>query len=241
MPSMSAQAKAVFDNTERYLRNSYLIKSRALIVKEFLGDVRHSRILDVGSGNGGVSNQFLYGDNHVTMLDLSAQMLERARHNTPPEKREHVAYVNANILDFTPDIHYDVVLCLGVLAYVDSVEAAIARVAELLRPGGRCILEINDSGQVSGKLLDCYRSLRHFFKLPLRLPADMNKITLPEVVALTARHNLKLKSVRRHLLLLPGMRRLPVGWLLKYNLFVLKHPSLATHGSEAILLCAKDG
>jgi 2-polyprenyl-3-methyl-5-hydroxy-6-metoxy-1,4-benzoquinol methylase len=118
MPSKSAKVEAFFSDPDPYLRNNCAIAVRSTLVKDLLGEIRHSRILDLGCGDGSVSVHFLAQRNSVTMLDLSWAMLERARANTPPEYRSRVDYVNADLLDFEAERPYDVVLCIGVLAHV---------------------------------------------------------------------------------------------------------------------------
>ncbi len=237
MDLKSAKVKAFFDGTNGWLKRDYQTRVRSLVVTELLADVSGCTVLDLGCGDGSVSLPLLPSASHVTMVDLSDHMLERARKNTPGEYRSRVAHVRANLHDLEAKLQYDVVLCIGVLAHVDSVEATIAKVSSLVKLGGRCILQITDSEQALGKILFWYSALRG--SLGTSAGYSLNKTTLSQVCSIAARNGLRLVSMRRHELLLPGMRRFPKKWLLKYDLFVLKNSLLSRNATSALLLFEK--
>ena len=87
MSTRTERAKTFFGNPDLYLRGNHRVSLRAHFVRGLLGDVRNSRILDLGCGDGRISAQFLPAGNHVTMLDLSDRMLERVKNNVPPSTR----------------------------------------------------------------------------------------------------------------------------------------------------------
>ena len=109
MSTRTERAKTFFGDPDLYLRGNHRISLRAHFVRGLLGDVRNSRILDLGCGDGRISAQFLPAGNHVTMLDLSDGMLERVKNNVPPECAARVDYVTSDILAFNPGAVYDVV------------------------------------------------------------------------------------------------------------------------------------
>src|SRR5579863_8950222 len=143
-----SKAKAVrrfFDRTDRYLANNINIEIRRKVVRDLVGDIRNSRILDLGCGDGSISQQFLASSISLTLVDTSQNMLEAARSQTPSELRTNVEYVNEDSSRYQSPSKYDLVLCLGLLAHVDSVESAIRNIAELLKADGRCVLQITDA------------------------------------------------------------------------------------------------
>ena len=73
--------------------------------------------------------------------EYSLEILERAN------------YVHDDILRFETRELYDVVLCVGVLAHVPDTEALVGRIACLLKPGGRCVLQFTDAARFLSKLL----------------------------------------------------------------------------------------
>src|SRR5438552_742750 len=125
----ASQVKAFFEKPDLYLKSSRKnISVRTTIVKELLGDLSGFRVLDLGCGDGSISLQFLPDMESLTLVDLSSAMLERAVRATPIEYRSRVQYVNLDLSDFHSTQKYDVVLCLGLLAHVESIEQTIERV-----------------------------------------------------------------------------------------------------------------
>src|SRR5713101_2841916 len=133
-----ARVREFFDTGE-YVTANPNIAVRSLLVRRMLGGVDACSILDVGCGDGSLSLQFLPAARHITLLDLSPAMLERARRGTPEQYRERVAYVNSDVLDFKPKQLYEIVLCVGVLAHVPFIQDVIRRLSEALAHEGRCI------------------------------------------------------------------------------------------------------
>ena len=68
-----------FSDPDLYLTKNHRVRLRSLIVKDLAGEIEGCRILDLGCGDGSISAQFLPAKNLVTMVDLSAGMLERAK------------------------------------------------------------------------------------------------------------------------------------------------------------------
>ena len=61
---------------------------------------------------------------------------------------------------------YDLIICLGLLAHVDNPAQFIAKIANLLKPGGSVILEFTDTKHPVGRLNRCYERLRSLRKRP---------------------------------------------------------------------------
>ena len=100
-----------------------------------------ARLLEVGCGNGYVTQQLRIRVAHVDAFDRSERMLERA----------HSTYGEANNRFFHDDIldprkakgPYDIALCVRVLINLRNREEqkiAIRSISRMLRPGGRLIL-----------------------------------------------------------------------------------------------------
>ena len=149
----SSPSERHFNNPDLYLKNNFNVEIRSQLIRKLLGEPSNLQILDLGCGDGRLSLQFLADNNRITLVDRSRPMLERARENTPEHFRDRVGYVNHDILGFQPSELYDVVICVGVLAHVTSIESAVAKIASLVRPGGRCIIEFTDAAQPLGALL----------------------------------------------------------------------------------------
>jgi 2-polyprenyl-3-methyl-5-hydroxy-6-metoxy-1,4-benzoquinol methylase len=233
----SAKIEAFFHDPDVYLKNNFMVAVRSILVREMLGEVRGARILDAGCGDGSISRQFLSQGNEITLVDLSAGMLERAMRQIPPEYQSHVQTIHGDVLGLDGDEAYDLLLCIGVLAHVESVEATVAKVSRLLRPGGRCVLQITNSNQGLGALLHAYCSARAAITGTVRY--SLNRTTLRELLAVAEQHSLECLTMRKHVLLLPGMGRLPSSWLREYDLRVARSRRLSRFGASALVLFRK--
>jgi 2-polyprenyl-3-methyl-5-hydroxy-6-metoxy-1,4-benzoquinol methylase len=237
MESRIQHVKRRFDNTELYLGKDFNISLRSLVVRDLLGSVKNCNLLDLGCGDGSLSLQFVEEANHIALVDISAAMLEVAKQKTPPWLRTKVDFVNTNLADYAPKDLFDIVLCIGVLAHVASVEDTVAQVSELMKPGGRCILQITDNGRIFGRILSFYSKLRTILSYGYAL----NQTTSAQLVRLSSRNRLALHGEHHYLSPFPGMGRMPNRWLFNYQLFTLHNPFFSRLGSESILLFSKQG
>jgi SAM-dependent methyltransferase len=199
--SCSQESVSAFFDTGAYLRENPIISIRAKLVDELLGGLGSACVLDLGCGDASVSLPLLARGNRLTLVDRSGTMLEHARGLTP--EGAPVDFVQADIFTYAPGHLYDAVLCVGVLAHVTSVEAAIARVSSALRPQGLAIIQITDEGQWLGRFLNRYSHLRR------RWSSRANDISLPELASLARGHELEIIGIRRYGLELPGSGHLP--------------------------------
>jgi 2-polyprenyl-3-methyl-5-hydroxy-6-metoxy-1,4-benzoquinol methylase len=237
MGSRTDEVKTFFDKPERYLRHDFGVRLRGEIVRDLLGSMDKGGILDAGCGDGSVSLQFLKPGVSITLLDLSEQMLAVARSRTPPDRVADVRFVQGDVLDFEPAAPFDVVLCLGLLAHVGSVDGAIGKLVSFVKPGGHCVLQLTDQAKAIARVDAAGYAIRRRFVDERGY--GMNYLTKEQVVLLSQQHGLRLLRDRRYSLLLPGMGRLPLRWLYRYQRLTLERPWLSRHGSEVILLLRK--
>ena len=100
------------------------------------------RVLDVGMGQGTQALRLARAGHSVTGLESDAEMLRTAREalaGEPEGIRERVRLIEGDGRDtgvhFMPG-SFDVVLCHGVLMYVDQPDPLLAGLARMLAPGG---------------------------------------------------------------------------------------------------------
>jgi arsenite methyltransferase len=104
------------------------------------------RVLDVGSGAGTdslVAAQMVGPDGHVTGIDMTPEMLAKARAAAAEMGASNVEFVEGEVerLPFPAD-SFDVVLSNGVIDLVPDKDAVLSELYRVLRPGGR--LQIAD-------------------------------------------------------------------------------------------------
>src|SRR5215469_7895103 len=109
------RVRTYFDQTNNYLPKRWLdIKLRTEAVRDLTKGRAFKDILDIGCGNGAVSLPLLNAQRHLTLLDLSPNMLAIARSRIPAELVANAEYVNGDFLatEFKPH-SFDLVICLG--------------------------------------------------------------------------------------------------------------------------------
>lgn len=111
------------------------------------------RILEVGVGTG-LSLPYYSDGSRVVGIDLSEEMLEKARVRVAKNGLSHVeelAIMDCERLDY-PDESFDVVAAQCVVNTVPNPEKALEEFARVLRPGGEIIL-LNRIGAEAGPRL----------------------------------------------------------------------------------------
>ncbi|MHA3774162.1 class I SAM-dependent methyltransferase [Verrucomicrobiota bacterium sgz303538] len=157
--------KEAFERPEWYLRSAaYNIRIRCETIHEFLHGRRYQNILDIGCGDGSLSFPLLTQNSKVTLLDRSRDMLGRAVSRVSGELVENTTVVNADFMTAElPTAPYDLVMCVGVLAYVNDPCAFLQKVAAVLSPGGTLILECTDGDHVMSHYFRAYDAVRRIW------------------------------------------------------------------------------
>ncbi|HTJ33749.1 MAG TPA: class I SAM-dependent methyltransferase [Dactylosporangium sp.] len=107
------------------------------VAVSLLGDVRGREVLDLGCGEGQAARRLARAGATVTGIDPTARLIELAE---AAEAREPLgirySVGRAECLDGLPDASTDAVCAVLVLHHTDPLEAAVAEVRRVLRPGG---------------------------------------------------------------------------------------------------------
>ena len=103
------------------------------------------RLLDLGCGTGRLCVHFARKGFDCVGVDLSDEMLAKARANAPTAE-----FVRANLVDLAglPDRSFDYAACLfstlGMVRGAENRAAALASAARVLKPGGRFVLHVHN-------------------------------------------------------------------------------------------------
>jgi ubiquinone/menaquinone biosynthesis C-methylase UbiE len=211
MPYQSTKAdlvRSVFENSLRYLAvRQFEVKLRAETVSSFADEMAYQRVLDIGCGDGSISLPLLDFRKSVTLLDLSKNMLSIAQSKVRSEFTSNVEVRNEDFMTASFDpASFDLIICVGVLAHVDSPDEFISKVAMTLKPGGHLILEFSDAFHAVGRLSRFFGRLREFIR-PARYA--VNLFSAGDVFRLAQEHQLRLVSQFRYALPpLPGIELL---------------------------------
>jgi len=245
LTSKAHQVKEVFESPQWYLsRGQYNIRLRAAAIRDLLAGRKFERILDIGCGDGSLSVQLLTPQNRLTLVDLSGGMLAAAQANIPRTFSGNVEVVNEDVMSAPLEPHgYDLILCLGVLAHVDSPAALVERIAALLRHNGTVVMESSDAHHPIGRAVVMNLRLREMLKAR---KYRLNLLSRREVIDMFGRHSLKLGCLYRYTRIeLPGVERLlpqdVLYGLVRLVYGTVRHNRNAWLGKECIYLFHANG
>ncbi len=112
-----------------------------LMVAQLAGVHEGSRVLDVGCGTGIMERAYLeLGAASIVALDLSEEMLACARTSFADVDPDRLRFECRDILDFTSDEPFDVVVIYNAYPHILNKEALVKAIASLLVPGGRFLV-----------------------------------------------------------------------------------------------------
>jgi trans-aconitate methyltransferase len=152
---------------------------------ELLAAKPGERILDVGCGTGHLTAKIAASGAQVTGIDLSPDMIARAR-DAPPSIRFEVA--DAGKLKYVND--FDAVFSNATLHWVTDPEPAVIAISEALRRGGRFVAEFGGKGNVAG-LVSAFSHAWHNLKLAGSPPAPWYYPSIAEYSTLLEKHHLE--------------------------------------------------
>ncbi len=98
---------------------------------------RETQILEIGCGTGSTALTHAPHVGHIHAIDVSKAMISIARSKAENGKIDNISFQVTAMDDFNaPENSYDVVMAMSVLHLLDNRDTVIARVHNILRPGG---------------------------------------------------------------------------------------------------------
>ncbi|WP_435067757.1 methyltransferase domain-containing protein [Haloplanus sp. C73] len=115
-------------------------------------DLNPQRILDIGCGDGSVTEELaeFYPDAEVIGIDSQRSMVERAREHH--SEAGDIEYQTVGIQNYTPDLTFDILFSNSALHWVQDQADAYDNMREMLRTGGLLAIHQGHEG--------CYTELR---------------------------------------------------------------------------------
>jgi SAM-dependent methyltransferase len=108
----------------------------AVALREILSNIKVENVLEIGSGTGKNTEWFLRNAQNITSVDLSEEMLAKAKAKI---KSDRVSFVQADITqdwDFAKSKQYDLIGFSLVLEHIENLEPIFSKVADSLVVGG---------------------------------------------------------------------------------------------------------
>lgn len=199
--------RSLFEQPDWYFsRRGYDIRIRTETVRQMVRLRGGMRILDIGSGDGSVSLPLLTPTTWVTMLDLSSKMLSLAESKVPTDLLCNVKLINddfANVA-FAPQ-SFDVILCIGLLVHVVSPTDLIAKIARLLKPNGKLILECSDAAHFASRFFTHLYRVKSMFRHGRYC---LNAVSYSEIQHLLGNYGFSAEATYRYSTPFPGINRL---------------------------------
>jgi 2-polyprenyl-3-methyl-5-hydroxy-6-metoxy-1,4-benzoquinol methylase len=140
------ETKSFFEKPGLYLNNSYGINTRKFIIKnEFFPLVgQNLSLLDIGCGNGALSEMFIGLVNQITLMDISKPMLNLAEIKFQELDFPNISLINERLEDSNLKHKYDIILAIGVIAHVEMLEEFLLKCKSYLKPQGHLILQFTE-------------------------------------------------------------------------------------------------
>lgn len=142
-------------------------KDAVLSLMEEHGGKPPLNVLDIGCGTGVILREVLDRGHYATGMDISGNMLNKAQELTRDYPQERVFFMQNDIekMPFTKN-SFDVVLCVGVLEYLEQDEKGICQISRALKNNGIVILTLPNMFRINN-ILDPYyyfnRGLKYLF------------------------------------------------------------------------------
>jgi SAM-dependent methyltransferase len=139
-PSHDRALAAAFDGQAARFERSPVQTNPASLARlvAFADLPADSLVLDAGCGPGLICRALLDAGLRVVGVDLSAQMIERARARCPEADR--ATFLQGSLYEIDPGGPFDATISRYVLHHVADSLAFLRRQVELLRPGGIVVL-----------------------------------------------------------------------------------------------------
>jgi len=130
-------------DTQVYEKNGAFVHGMASGVLEWLAAQAAERILDLGCGDGQLTQRIAATGANVVGADASAEMVAAAR-----ARGIDAVHAPAELLPYS-DAQFDAVFSNAALHWVRDQDAMMAQVHRVLKPGGRFVAEMGGHGNVA--------------------------------------------------------------------------------------------
>ncbi len=130
-------------NPKTYEKNASFVPELGAGVLEWLEAKAGECVLDLGCGNGELTQRIVAAGASVVGIDASSEMVAAAR-----EKGLSVDHGNAEKLPY-PDHTFDAVFSNAALHWIRGQDDMLSEVRRVLRPGGRFVAEMGGHGNIA--------------------------------------------------------------------------------------------
>lgn len=151
MMSKQPQDRSFSGMTDKFARNIYATnkgKLRLAVLQRDLQPLieqpKQLRVLDIGAGQGQLSQAFAAAGHHVTHTDIATEMISAAAQaHEQAGLQQHYRYLVASVQQLPEQLggeQFDLVLCHAVLEWLIDPAAALALCKQFMTPQGQLSL-----------------------------------------------------------------------------------------------------
>jgi len=199
-----------------------------------LGGASSGRLLDCAAGTGEITCALLKSGrfNHATVVDVSPAMLKSAKELlTSQIKNAQLEFVQSDVFNFKPsDSHFDLILCLGLIAHTGRLDILLRHLRSMLTAGGRIILQTTLTDHLGTRIVRALTSRSELARRGYRI----SWFSQQNISDACDRARLRILEMRRHTLGLPfGDRLWP--WA-NFHIETRLEKWASRHGADAIYL-----
>lgn len=205
---MSDPSRAQTWAAETYDRNARFVSDLGGAVVEWLAPRAGERILDLGCGDGALTEKLVAAGAEVVGVDTSPELLEAARGRGLDARQ-----MDGETLAFSAE--FDAVFSNAALHWMTDPAAVIAGVARALKPGGRFVGEFGGHGNVAA-IVTAMRAVGHAHGGDMALAGPWFFPTPDEYSALLEQGGFTVEAIG----LFPRPTPLPTGmagWLMTFR------------------------
>ncbi len=131
--------ESVAGDWERIRRSYFDDRVTSLAIEKLLP--RNLTLADIGCGTGSLTFELARFADKVIGVDLSQEMLRRARAGASERTLDNVEFRQGDVLKLPLDAHsVDAAFCVMVLHFLPDPERAVSGLCRIVRPGGSVIL-----------------------------------------------------------------------------------------------------
>jgi len=215
------EVRGAFEKPDWYFRKlGFRIKVRQDVVKAFVAGKHFDNVLDIGCGDGSISRPLLAADTQVTFFDISEEMLRYVAEGIPSHLKTMATLLCGDFSEaqLAPE-NFDLIICLGVVSYIDDLAGFFDKITKVLKPGGLLLLECSDGYHFLSRLSSAYSSLAHVFKPKT---VGLRVRSRHEIFRALTQRSLHLEASYFYASTPPGLRRL-LSQDVQYKLIKLIH------------------
>lgn len=158
-------------NAEKYTSDFSFVHNYGNDVLELIDTADVKDVLDLGCGNGALTNTLAERGFSVVGMDASEEMLEIARNNYPG-----IRFIRSDAVNFALEKPVDVVFSNAVFHWIDqeSQPKMLECVYRALKSGGQFVFEMGGIGNnalIHGVLANLFEEYGYAYKMPFYFPS----------------------------------------------------------------------